>query len=99
MRTLSAPVDLQVHPPQHYGADPHDQRGKSKQPSPLRRIQNVKDRVGIEAISAGAGLDPKPVAGGDGAAKREGGEEGDGVGRGEEEQVDDKGKGGDSVER
>lgn len=96
--TLFTPVDLTVHPPQHHGADSHDQRGKRKQPSPLRRIQNVKNRVWVEAISTGAGLDPEPVAGGDGAAEREGGKEGDGVGRGEEEQIDDKGDGGDGVE-
>lgn len=67
-------------------------------PYSLRSTQNLKQRVGVELIELVASLDPEPVAKRYASAQSKGGEECNGVRRGEEENVNDKSQGGDRME-
>ena len=70
----------------------------SLSPYPLRRVQHLENGVRVEAVELVTPLDPKPVPEGDAPAQCQGGEEGDGVGWREEEQVDHEGQRWDGME-
>lgn len=67
-------------------------------PYPLRCIQHLKDRIRVEVVELKTPLNPEPVPKRDASAQRQGRQEGDGVWRREEEEVDDEGQRGDRVE-
>ena len=73
-------------------------RSAINSPYPLRRIQHLKDRVWVEVVELIASFNPEPIAKCYAPTQCESGEEGDGVGRGEEEEVEDEGGGWDGVE-
>lgn len=60
-----------------------------RSPDSLRRAQQIEDRVWVELIKLEAPLDPEPISKGDATTERKRGNEGNGVGRREEEEIGD----------
>lgn len=92
------PIDSAIKPHQRPRRRRHQRRARGKKPHPSGRAQHIEDRIRVELVVGVALLDPEPVAESDARGEAEGGEHGDGVGRREEEEVEDERQRGDQVE-
>ena len=98
-RSRLPPVNNPIKPHQRPCRRRHQPRARRKQSHPSMRAQRVENRIRVELVVRVALLDPEPVPESDARGETQSGERGDGVGRGEEEEVEDEREGGDEVER
>jgi hypothetical protein len=92
------PINNPIKPHQRPRRQRHQPRARSKQSHPSRRAQHIEDRVRVELVVSVALLDPEPIPKSYERGQAESGEDGDGVRRREEQEVEDEREGGDEVE-